>query len=122
MNDVLRSYKQRIATNLAHYRRRAKLTQSQFIAALNAKLGTSYQGSTVSAWEHETNSINSDYMPAIADILHVPLEDLYGQQTTHPSAAEQLAHRIMLDLTPQELSEVNMYISYLLFLRSHKSF
>lgn len=76
----LKDYKGKIAENIKKYRQKKKMTQQDLSDAFYQISNILVKPSTISAWENKVNSINSDYMPGLAEALDVELEDLYGQE------------------------------------------
>lgn len=117
MNDQHKEIKLRIASNIRKYRKSAGLTQQELANRLNAIHGTSLRNNTISSWENGVNSIDNDFIPAIAQILRISIMQLYGQSPTdYDRPYDSLYHSIEA-LSLREKSLVEEYIGYLLWKR-----
>lgn len=115
MNNDLIAKRRAIGKNIARLRRKARMTQADLARELNQRAGTNYKGSAISAWEHATNAIHSDYMPYLAEIFEVSLSRIFGQ----PEDEDTLRDQYLLDLTDEERDAVDHYIAFLLYRRNH---
>lgn len=119
MNRSLISFRKAIANNLRHFRKKNKMTQGEFAEELNKLLHTEYKSNAISAWENGKNSINSDYMPLIAQILHCSLRDLYALSPNEMRQKSELTGIFDL-LDSQEREAVEEYARYLLWKRRER--
>ncbi len=72
--------KTRLGRNIAVYRKKLHLTQSDFIERISQLAGISFRTATLSAWENGNSSPSSDLLPAIAEVLQVPLKILFSDE------------------------------------------
>ncbi|GAA0891858.1 hypothetical protein GCM10009122_15370 [Fulvivirga kasyanovii] len=67
-----------LGNKIAYYRKKLKMTQSEFIEKVNQVAGISFRNATLSSWENGQSSPTSDLLPVIAQILQTPVTYLFA--------------------------------------------
>lgn len=111
----IKDYKLAIAANLRRYRTLCKMTQKELADHLNGRTGLDLRSNTISSWENAVNSIQHDYMPILADILGVSLEQLYGQETVEKPVPEALKDLPFDELDERDMQRVRHYVEFLIW-------
>ena len=81
--------KTRLGRNIAVYRKKLRLTQSDFIERISQLAGISFRTATLSAWENGNSSPSSDLLPAIAEVLQVPMKILFSDENGETPVIEE---------------------------------
>lgn len=69
-----------LGNKIAFYRKKLKMTQSEFIEKVNQIAGITFRNATLSSWENGQSSPTGDLLPVIAKILRTPVNNLFIEQ------------------------------------------
>lgn len=117
MKEDIYNLKLAIGRKLKVFRHARSLTQNELAEAINEKMGTSYSGNAVSAWEMGKNSMSIELLVVISSILKVDIRSFDTESSLKDGDPFNLLDHYE-NLTPKERENVQAYIHFLLWKRN----